>query len=209
MQVMDDDDPGPNFETMQNTNVYHEPAFPPAKIATWDLTTATDAAQASFSRIALKGNFYNSITSITPMGPPPGGDGPPPPPANPVGKNMCLTFDRSFLTGVVTASEAHHSQKDIGAEDYRLLGKVTNTPHQAINNGVTVQLTKSTWVCTGTSYLTKLAISQSSAVKAPFGRKLNVTVDDDFEGPHAAQPVILHAGQTYTGYITINVVPAH
>ena len=39
MQVMDDDDPGPNFATMQNTNVYHEPAFPPAKIATWDLNS--------------------------------------------------------------------------------------------------------------------------------------------------------------------------
>jgi hypothetical protein len=201
MQVMDDDDPGPDFATMLNTNVYHEPAYPPANIATWDLNTATDAAAATFANIALKGNFYNSITSVAAGGPPGA------PPAPPVGKNLLLTLNHASLEGVVTASEAHHSQADIGSADYRLLGEVTNTPHQAINNGVWVQLNYSTWTITGTSYLTKLVIGQHSAVAAPAGYKLVVTIDKDFDGAGTAVATTLVPYHTYVGYITITVVP--
>ena len=110
---------------------------------------------------------------------------------------------------MVTASEAHHSQSDIGAEDYRLLGEVTNTPHQAINNGVCLLLDNSTWTCTGTSHLTKLVVDQRSSVTAPGGYRLVVTMDDDFDGPHTAQPVSLLSDNTYVGYITITLVPGH
>jgi hypothetical protein len=206
LQVMDDDDPGPDFTTMQNTKVYHEPPYPPDKIASWDLTSPTDAAVATFSNIALRGDFFNSITSITPMGPPPGA-GPPGPPPSPIGKNMQITLNNSFLRGVITASEANHSQTDIGADDYRLLGEVTNTPRQAINNGVCVQLNHSVWTCTGTSYLTKLVLGQHSNVVAPFGCRLVMTVDQDFDGPGAAVTTPLVPSKTYVGYITIKVVP--
>ena len=201
MQVMDDDDPGPNFATMQNTNVYHEPAFPPSKVANWDLNTATDAATATFANIALKGDFYNAITKLAPSGPPGA------PPADPVGKNMVVTLNHASLQGTVTASEAHHSQADIGAADYRLLGEVTNTPHQAINNGVWLQLNSSRWTVAGTSYLTKLVIGQHSFVAAPAGHKLVVTVDSDFDGPGAPVATTLLPYHTYVGYITITVVP--
>jgi len=200
MQVMDDDDPGPNFATMQNTNVYHEPAYPPAKIASWDLNSKTGAASAAFSNIALKGNFYNSITSVA------GAAAPGAPPAAATGKNLYVELNHAFLLGVVTASEAHHSQADIGAADYRLLGEVTNTPHQAINNGVWLQLNNSSWVVTGTSYLTELAVGQHSAVMAPPGYKLVATIDDDFDGPHNAASFTIAPLHTYTGYITISLV---
>ena len=120
---------------------------------------------------------------------------------------MYVEFNRSGITGVITASEAHHSQTEIGAADYRLLGEVTNTAHQAINNGVWVQLNDSDWKVTGTSYVTKLAVDAASTVVAPTGCKLVMTVDADFDGAGAAavQPIV--PGTTYTGYITITVLP--
>jgi hypothetical protein len=201
MQVMDDDDPGPDFATMQNTKTYVEPAFPPAKIAGWDLNSQTGAAKAAFSHINLRGNFYNSITSVAGGGPPGA------PPAPPSGKNLYVELNESCISGVITASEAHHSQAEIGAKDYRLLGEVTNTPRQAINNGVWVQLNSSNWIVPGPSYLTKLVIGQHSCVVAPAGYKLVMTVDDDFDGPNAAVAKTIQSDTTYTGYITITVQP--
>ncbi len=205
MQVMDDDDPGPDMQNggRTDTQVYHEPAFPPDKIGTWDLTSTKDAAAATFSDIALEGDFFNSITSVAPpMGPPPSpaaADEPAgPPAAAATGKNMVLTFNDSTLTGVITASAAHHSQTDIGMADYRLLGEVTNTAHEAINNGVIVMLNGSHWVVDGTCYLTKLVIHGGSSVQAPAGYKLAVTVD--------GAPVTLTAGGTYAGNIVIQLV---
>jgi hypothetical protein len=212
MQLMDDDDPGPNFETMENTNVYHEPTFPPAKIAGWDLTSAGGAAVATFSHIALAGDFFNSLTSITPMGPPPGPGAPPGPPPSPIGKNMVLTFNDSTLVGVISASEAHHSIVDIyppmepGHElDYKQLGKVTNSAHAAINNGVVVTLNGTAWTVDGTCHLTKLVWDKKSSITAPAGHTLAMTVDPDFDGPAAAAPVTLGAEGNYVGYITITI----
>ncbi len=215
MQVMDDDDPGPDFATMQNTKTYVEPDFPPAKIESWDLNSRDGAAEAVFSSIVLKGNFYNSITSVAAMGPPPGGGGPspaeagdpPPGGSEPTGRNMWLEFNNSSISGVITASEAHHSQKEIGPEDYRLLGEVTNTARQAINNGVCVELGASKWIVTGTSYLTKLVLDEASALLARPGYKLVMTVDTDFEGPGPAVETAIQPDRDYVGYITIMVVP--
>jgi len=155
MQLMDDDDPGPNFDTMQNTNVYHEPAFPPAKIASWDLTSAQDAAVASFSHIALTGDFFNSLTSITPMGPPPGPGATPGPPPSRTGKNYMLTSTiRAWWRHLGQRSASQH-RRYLSAHgtwsraDYKQLGKVTNTAHAAINNGVVVTLNGSKWTVDG------------------------------------------------------------
>ena len=75
MQLMDDDDPGPDFATMLNTGVYNEPTAPAGLDATHDLTRVGDAdAQATFANISLAGDFYNSTRGglAAPTGPPPG-----------------------------------------------------------------------------------------------------------------------------------------
>ncbi|NLO26657.1 MAG: S-layer homology domain-containing protein [Actinobacteria bacterium] len=206
MQLMDDDDPGPDFATMQNTNVYHDPVLPPAKAEGFDLTAATDAAVATFTDIELDGDFFNSITSIMPMGGPPGADPGPPgadpgPPAGPTGKNLVLTFDNSSIEGLITASTARHlgatAQDGISAEDYREIGMITNTPAAAVNNGVIVTLTgDSRWVVTGTCYLTKLVVGADSELAAASGT-LTMTVD-------GVETTIL-PGQTYTGAIVLTL----
>jgi hypothetical protein len=101
------------------------------------------------------------------------------PGANAAGANMALTFDNSGITGVISASEAHHAKKTIYmVEDYMLFSKVTNTVHAPINNGVIVSLTNhSTWTVTGTSYLTGLTIDEGSGITALQGYKPTMTVN--------------------------------
>ena len=91
---------------------------------------------------------------------------------------MVLTFENADITGVITASSSRHGKSSIGAEDYKLLGEVTNTPGAAVNNGVIVSLDgKSTWTVTGTSYLTSLTIAEGATLVATDGRKVTMTVD--------------------------------
>ena len=112
-----------------------------------------------------------------PMGPGGGGGGMPG--AGAPGSNMALTFDNAGITGVISASEAHHSKKTIYmVEDYMLFSKVTNTAHEAINNGVIVFLTNgSNWTVTGTSYLTRLEIASDAAITAPDGCRVTMKVN--------------------------------
>lgn len=96
------------------------------------------------------------------------------------GKNMALTFDNAAITGVISASEAHHLKNElyVNEEDYRLFGVVTNTAHEAINNGVIVSLKNgSIWTVTGKSYLTSLTIDGGSTITAPKGYSVDMTVD--------------------------------
>ena len=75
-------------------------------------------------------------------------------------------------------SSSRHAKSSIGAEDYKLLGEVTNTPGAAVNNGVILSLDGgSTWTVTGTSYLTCLTIENGAVVKAPKGSSVTMTVD--------------------------------
>lgn len=112
------------------------------------------------------------------------------------GKNMVLTFDKADVTGVISATTAKHAKDTITAEDYKLLGEVANTPSEAVNNGVIVTLTNSSWTVTGTSYLTSLTITEGSAVKAPEGSTLTMTVNG------VKKPI---AAGTYKGAITLAV----
>ncbi len=96
------------------------------------------------------------------------------------GKNMVLTFNNASITGVISASEAHHPKSVlyVNKEDYKLFGVVTNTAHEAINNGVIVSLTNgSKWTVTGLSYLTSLTIDSDSTITATKGYKLAMTID--------------------------------
>ena len=83
MQLMDDDDPGPDMSTMANTGVYTEPTGAAQVDAGHDLTRVSDAdAQAVFTNITLMGDFFNSTRGGAPTsimgGAPPGGSGTPP-----------------------------------------------------------------------------------------------------------------------------------
>jgi hypothetical protein len=192
LQLMDDDDPGPQPPAMTNTGVYSDPTGPVQPDATHDVTVA-DASDAllTFTDIELAGDFFNSAR---------GGivQGPFGPPAS-ASKNLGLTFTDASITGVITASTAVHHVSPIDSTLYRELGEVINTPAVAVNNGVIVTLAgASTWTVTGTSYLTKLVVGADALVTAPAGYDLVMTVDG------VATPIV--AGETYTGNIRLALV---
>jgi hypothetical protein len=71
---------------------------------------------------------------------------------------------------------------------------------------VIVALARSTWVVTGTCYLTKLSLDSDSSVRAAHGHTLTMTVDPDGaagEAPAVLTPIV--PGQTYTGYIVLTL----
>jgi hypothetical protein len=192
MQVMEDDDPGPQMVDgkLLNTGVYHEPTGDPVKVPSFDVTTVhSDDATATFSDIALRGDFYNGIRGNNPAGP----FGP-----GLAGKNMVLNFDGSRIAGVLSASRARHHVDTITSADYLQLGEVTNTPSPVVNNGVIVNLDQgSAWRVTGTSYLSSLTVSADSQVRGPGGRPVTLTVNG------VTTPIV--PGHTYTGAITVSV----
>jgi flagellar basal body rod protein FlgF len=116
--------------------------------------------------------------------------------ATPTGKNLILKFEKSNITGVITASTARHTKDTLTSADYLLVSEVKNTPGAAVNNGVVVALSNSTWTVTGTCYLTSLTIGDGSAVATPKGKKVTMTVDG------VAKPI--KAGQ-YKGAIVLSV----
>lgn len=198
-QAIDNDDPGPDMAggKMANTGVYREPTAPPEKIKGFDLASEhkTDMV-VRLGKVQLKGDFYNAIRSRM-LG---GGFGPQGPSMEPPvasGANLLLNLDASKVTGVISASTAKHLQPTITAADFDKLGRVTNTPSPAINNGVIVNLKQSTWTVTGTSHLTRLVLDGASAIVAPAGHKLSLKVNG------VAVPV--KAGD-YQGQIEVAVV---
>jgi hypothetical protein len=194
IQVMNDDDPGPVMVDgkLLNIGVYTEPTEPPEKIEDFDVTASHDSdVIATFSDIRLKGDFYNAITAIQ-------SGGPFDPPSDPTGKNLVLTFNNTYIMGTISSSTAAHAQSTITAEDFLLLGEVTNTPEPAINNGVIVSLDeKSKWLVTGTSYLTRLTLAEGAVVRAAPFHDMVMTVDG-VETP-------LVDGATYEGNIVLTV----
>jgi hypothetical protein len=211
IQVIDNDDPGPIMVDgkMLNKGVYHEPTGAPVKAKDFDVTASNRAdVVATFSNIALKGDFYNAVRggSSSKRGGMPGGPGAMPGgpvggpggPGGASGKNLVLRFDKASITGVISAATARHAKDTITSADYLLLGEVTNTPDAAVNNGVIVSLANSIWTVTGTAYLTGLTIADSSAITAPKGYRATLTVDG------VRTPI--KAG-TYTGRIEVQVVP--
>jgi hypothetical protein len=192
-QLMDDDDPGPVFPAMTNTGVYSDPtgsAKPDTTHVIYAATASADAL-ATFANIDLKGDFYNSTRGGVVQGP----FGPP----SSVSRNLVLTFENASITGVITASTAVHKQSTIAAPDYKQIGAITNTAASPVNNGVIVSLTKgSTWVVTGTSYLTSLDLGMGCTLTAPAGYSLTLTL--------GGKPMLIKPG-TYIGRIVLEVTP--
>jgi hypothetical protein len=180
MQVMENDDPGPVVVDGKTVNegVYHEPTGEPDRIDGFDVTEAHDTdATATFTDIALKGDFYNAMRGAL---------------------NLVLTFDRAGIEGVISASASHHAIDTITAAEYRQLGEVTNTVQPVINNGVLVTLADRTqWTVTGTSYLSRLVVGAGARVTAPAGRTVTMTVD--------GEDTALAPGGTYAGAIVLTV----
>jgi hypothetical protein len=219
LQILENDDP------MGMNVIYHEPDDP-VKVKDFDVTAVNKSdVMATFSSIALKGDFYNgfpggvsknrnvgpeeggaaapggvSIGGDHASGGGPGGSGPDGggggPMGNAAGKNLVLKLERANITGLITASRARHAKSIITSEDYKMLGEVTNRPGPAVNNGVILSMDASTWTVTGTSYLTSLTIDEVSVVKAPEGSKVTMTVD--------GVPTAIKAG-SYKGNIVITV----
>lgn len=180
LQLMENDDPGPVMVNgkLVNAGVYTEPSGLPVKDSSFDVTAVHSSdAVATFSQIALTGNFFNGMR----------GD-----------MNMVLTLNKARLTGVISASLARHAVSTITSANYQQLGEVSNTPSPVINNGVIVTLNAgSRWTVTGTSYLSKLVLAPGATLTAPPGYTLTLTVDG------VARPIV--AGQSYSGNIVLTV----
>ncbi|MEU9288250.1 hypothetical protein AB0D57_27015 [Streptomyces sp. NPDC048275] len=180
LQMIELDDPGPvNVDgKMMNVGVYTEPTDDPAKDTAFDPTAVHPAdGAATFTSIALKGDFYNGMRN---------------------GKNMVLTFEESTVRGVLSASKAQHRVSTIDSSNFYELGQVTNTVQAAVNNGVIVQLNSgSAWTVTGTSHLTRLIVAADAAVKAPSGKSVTMTVD--------GTATAIEAGGTYSGAIVLTI----
>ncbi|MFC1440311.1 hypothetical protein ABUW04_18820 [Streptacidiphilus sp. N1-10] len=178
VQVMENDDPGPQMVNgvLLNTGVYTEPTTAASKDSSFDNTAAHDTdAVAAFTDIRLKGDFYNGMRG---------------------GLNLVLTFTRSQVEGVISATTTKHHIDSIGADQYLQLGEVTNTPAAAVNNGVVVSLAAgSRWTVTGTSYLTSLTLAADAVVTAPRGRQVTMTVD--------GTTTAIAAGASYSGAIVV------
>ncbi|MCX4761756.1 hypothetical protein OG562_12375 [Streptomyces sp. NBC_01275] len=172
LQVMETDNPG------SVNGVYTEPVGDPVRDDGFDVTAVHSAdTTAAFTSISVQGDFYNARRS---------------------GQNMALTFDRSSVEGVLSASVSRHAVDSIGSAQYTELGHVANTVRPVVNNGVLVTLTGgSTWTVTGTSYLSVLALDADCAVTAPAGGTAAMTVD--------GETTALTPGQTHTGAITLTV----
>jgi len=177
-QVIDSDDPGPRIVDgrMANSGVFREKQERPAKVPGFDLGEQHDRdVYLAFDGTTVVGDFYNGWRDGT--GPQRmGGEGGVAPEPEPGGKNLVVALDSARLTGVVTSAWSTHTKAEIGAEDWRLLGEVTNVPEPAVNNGAILTLSNSTWTVTGPSYLTALTLDESSAIVANDG-KATLTVD--------------------------------
>jgi hypothetical protein len=180
MQVIENDDPGPVMVdgVLLNAGVYTEPTGDPARDSGFDVTEVHSGdATAAFTDIRLQGDFYNAMRG---------------------GLNLALTYTRSRIEGVISASTSKHAVSTITSAQWRQLGEVTNTPSAAVNNGVIVELDSgSRWTVTGTSYLTKLVLAADAAVTGAHGRTVSMTVD--------GTATAVKAGSSYSGAIVITV----
>ncbi|MFJ9380714.1 hypothetical protein [Streptomyces sp. NPDC101455] len=189
-QLMDTDRPssvavtGKAWKT-EMIGTYTEPTTAATKSSTWDTTSAQSTdAQATFTDIDLKGDFYNSVLG--------GGN------AGLQGQNLSLSFTRSSVRGVISATTAKHRVSTITITEYREISEVTNTPTPVVNNGVVVTLgAGSTWTVTGTSHLSALTLASDASVRAPSGRTVRLTVD--------GTPTAITADASYTGALTLTV----
>lgn len=115
-------------------------------------------------------------------------------------KNLAVNLINTRIEGILSSAEQRYREGlEWIDETSRLeLSNITQYAAPTINNGVVVTVdTNSTWVVTGTSYITGLSLGEYALVKAPAGKKLSVTVD--------GKEIQLSQGQSYRGKIVLSV----
>ena len=115
-------------------------------------------------------------------------------------KNLGLNLDGSSITGVISsAAQKYRDGLTRITEDNRLeLSNITQTAAPTVNNGVIVSLKNgSRWIVADTSYITAISLDADSAVTAPQGKTLTVTIDG------AAASLV--SGGSYRGMIKLEV----
>jgi hypothetical protein len=182
VQLMDSDDVLINDNKMMEPYTrYVTNTGPATRSDGWSLTEFHDTLDTTvaLTDIALTGDIYNSVQGL------PAYMAVPRP-----GQNLHLTLTRSELTGVISSSLATHRVDTIGPDNRLEIGMVTNTAAPAVNNGVVLTLGEgSTWIASGTSYLTSLTVASGATLLG------EVTVD--------GQPAEAAPGTTLTGTVVV------
>lgn len=180
LQLMDSDDAG------LFSKEFIVPDGASHKQEDFDVTKAHESDMyAVFSDMSIDGDFYNGTTGKFAAK----RDEEPKSTAT----NLVLELDSVMLNGTITSSKVKYCNmapgEAIKPENNKELGRVENTPIPAVNNGVIVTLKHTTWMVTGTSYLTSLQVDASSHI---IGR---VTVN--------GKEITPQAGEVYVGVITV------
>lgn len=95
-------------------------------------------------------------------------------------KNLLVEMKDARVEGVISAAEQAYREGVTRIDQYNRLelSNVTQTAAPTVNNGVLVRLDRfSTWLVTGTSYITSLDLAPNAILKGAGGRKLVMTVD--------------------------------
>lgn len=126
-------------------------------------------ADTVFKNIDVEGDIYNSVYSFN--------------------EDLNVTLENSKITGVISSSNANHVD-EVGnilqggthlsmynQDDYLGLGRVVNTPSEAVNNEVNLTLENTVWKVTETSYLSELKIDGNSEIIAENGSEVTLIVN--------------------------------
>ena len=95
-------------------------------------------------------------------------------------KNLLVEMKDARVEGVISAAEQAYREGVTRIDQYNRLelSNVTQTAAPTVNNGVLVRLDRnSSWLVTGTSYITSLDLAPNAILKGAGGRKLVMTVD--------------------------------
>ena len=114
-------------------------------------------------------------------------------------KNMLVEMKNARVEGVISSAlEAHREGiTRIEASNRLDMSNITQTAAPTVNNGVIVKMDAfSTWLVTGTSYLTALELQESSILRGYNGKRLVMTVDG------AQTPI---AAGSYQGKIVLSL----
>ncbi len=95
-------------------------------------------------------------------------------------KNLLVELKNTRVEGVISSADQAYREGVTRIDQYNRLelSNVTQTAAPTVNNGVLVRLDRySSWLVTGTSYLTALELAPNAILKGYGGRKLVMTVD--------------------------------
>lgn len=95
-------------------------------------------------------------------------------------KNMLIELKNTRVEGIISSAAQSYREgvKVINQANRLELSNITQTAAPTVNNGVIVRMDRfSSWLVTGTSYITALELGENAIVKGAYGKKLVMTVD--------------------------------